>query len=525
MAKFHLKEYPALRKLVEEMDVETLLGYVVCPHLNPTEIQGIERKSACAFFFPATHTACLNGAHTVNDGRDLPALIVSDMEFGAYPVLSDATPFPSMQALAVGGDVKKAYEMGRVTARQARAAGFHWTFGPCVDITFHHNNPIVSYRCAGDTAEDNIAFGGAYMEGLQDGGLIATLKHFPGDGCCDTDQHLTVSVNPLAKDQWRATYGHVYQSLITRGARAVMVGHIALPSYDDFDEQLGYYPPATLSKKLMKTLLREELGFDGIIISDATTMGGFAGCMNLYRACARFLECGGDCLLFMHADQTFLSEMQKCMARGELSLHTLRNRAYRMLCFAKQYFEQEQTGSDGVEQPANDAAAWSLARRVVHEACVVGRDRMSQLPLQLNADARILHVVITTPEYPADASAALTQALRARFVHVDELIDPGPYRLRDLAAEHVYDQIICTVGGQLSFGTDTCRLTGAVARNMMEGWMRYDTPVVFVNFGHPYFQEEYVASVDTIINTYGYTSLTVEAVMDRLFGEGQKENE
>lgn len=100
----------------------------------------------------------------------------------------------------------------------------------------------------------------------------------------------------------------------------------------------------------------------------------------------------------------------------------------------------------------------------------------------------ILHVVITTPEYPADASAALTQALRARFVHVDELIDPGPYRLRDLAAEHVYDQIICTVGGQLSFGTDTCRLTGAVARNMMEGWMRYDTPVVFVNFGHHIFK-------------------------------------
>lgn len=512
--KFHIKEYPELLQTVEAMPVEELLKCVVCPHVDTKEPVSAGHTYVASFLFTSeqeNHAKCIR---SINEGRTTPSLFTGDMEAGAAGAFREATPFPAFQALAVGGDEQAAYELGAVCAAEALQDGIHWSFAPCVDITGNHNNPIVSFRCSGDSTEANIRFGGAYMRGMQDNGVIATPKHFPGDGYDTNDQHLTVGVNPLDMPQWRESFGRVYRELIEQGAKSIMAGHIALPAYDPLDEELGYAPPATLSKKLLTDLLRGELGFDGIIISDAATMGGFAGCMNLYRACARFLECGGDCLLFLHVDEEFVREVEKWMERGELSLATLRNRAYRMLCFARQYWEETASLRPAYDYTKEKALA--LSEAITDRACVIVRDRNNQLPLTLSKQAKILHVVLDDETYPANAAAALTEALRECYDSVEELHDPGPWQLSDLARSGAYDQIICSVGSTLSYGTNSCRLTGPMARNMMEGWMRYQTPVVFVNFGHPYFHEDYLCSVDTVINTYGYTPSTAKYVMQRL---------
>ena len=123
----------------------------------------------------------------INSGRDEPALIVADMEFGAGDAIVSTVKFPSMRAVKEAGNRRNAYEMGVIAAKEAISAGYHWTFGPCVDILGNRMNPIVAYRTAGENPEDVIEYCGAYMKGLQDTGLIATLKHFPGDGCCERD--------------------------------------------------------------------------------------------------------------------------------------------------------------------------------------------------------------------------------------------------------------------------------------------------------------------------------------------------
>ncbi len=251
--KYTLKLYPELLKKVDSMTVDELLLSVIVPNVNAGEITP-PRDTTAVFVHPTTTEMAKSVAHEINDGREAPALIVSDMEYGAGNAIKGAVKFPSMMAVAKTGDEKNAYEMGIVAAKEAREAGYHWTFGPCVDILMNHDNPIVCTRTAGDDADTVIKYGGAYMRGLQDAGLIATLKHFPGDGCSIDDQHLAVTINPLEKDEWDASFGKVYSTLIEQGAMSVMPGHISLPAYDTPDEN-GIYPPATMSKALLTDLL------------------------------------------------------------------------------------------------------------------------------------------------------------------------------------------------------------------------------------------------------------------------------
>lgn len=512
--KYTIRHYDDLKKRVEEMTAEQLLRAVICPDYNPT-IQQPDEGLLSLMLHPTDVETAARASAELNKGED-KTLIVADMEYGAGKAVLGAVEFPSMRAAAEAGDESLSYGMGIHAAKEARRAGYHWTFGPCVDILGNTRNPIVSIRTAGEDADTVIKYGGAYMRGLQDGGLIATLKHFPGDGYCDNDQHITTPDNPLSREEWDESFGRVYQTLIEEGAMSIMPGHITLPAYDEIDEETGLYPPATLSRSLMTGLLKEKMGFEGIIISDAITMNGFCGYMNLYRASARFLEAGGDCILFMHPSEEYFREMKALIATGELTLDTLKDRAYRMLCFSRQYFEEHPEDEGAPDREAAEVCA----REMVEKSVSVVRDRKGTLPLK--AGAKIAHVIIGNvgmSEAAIGAAEDLTRQLRARGIEVEEMKDPGGGRIRRAAKSGEYDVIICSVINEMVYGLNVVKLSGPVARNMMAGWMRYATPAVFISYFDPYFGDDFYVCTDALINTYGYTAFTNETVIKRLFGE------
>ncbi len=511
--KYRIKDYPEIREKIEKMSVEELLSSVVVPHLTPKDGQCF-RDTPGVFVFTAEAEDCIECASMLNEGREDRALIVSDMEYGAGCALKGAVHFPSMRAAVVAGDPELAYKMGEHAAKELRGAGYHWTFGPCVDITGYSECPIVSVRAAGDDADTVIEYAGAYMRGLQENGLIATLKHFPGDGYCLDDQHLTVPENPLSKEEWWAEFGKVYKTLIEDGAMAVMPGHISLPAFDDIDEEKDMYPPATLSKKILTGLLREELGFEGIIVSDAVNMGGFCGYTNLYRANALFLEAGGDCLLFQHNDKEYMENMKKLIDDGTLSMETLKDRAYRNLCFSREYFDSYTPVSDFDREAAEDCS-----KIMAKKAVTIHRDRANLLPIKLDKSSKVLHVIITQIDYPMDAPKDLTERLREICGTVDVIDDPRPWITKDAVKYGGYDYVFVTAGVFPSYGLNSVKLTGEVARNMMEGWMRYDTPCIFISNGHPGFADNYKALVDTCIDTYGYNKYTNERVLELVLGD------
>jgi beta-N-acetylhexosaminidase len=513
--KYELCPSPRARELAGQLSTRDAIHQVCCPLFNfdaSTTLGG-------------GHIARANAEHirarveALRSVCDVPPLCTADLECGAGRAVLGLTVFPDLMALGANDSEDLAYEVGKATALEGRSVGLNWTFSPCVDVAEVADSPAVSTRSAGRSVERVITTARGYLRGLQDHGMVATLKHFPGDGYTTYDQHLTTVNIPLDMDEWWRGPGRIYRELIDAGAKTIMAGHIALPAYDSRDPVLGLYPPATLSKRLLVDLLRGELGFGGLLVSDAMNMAGVAGFTHPFESYARFLEAGGDVVLFPRvSDPQFHAQMERTLASGLLTEDTLYDRVARVLAFKEDLGLLP--GAVRRHEPASefDAAAHAaLARRVSEGAVALVRDRAATLPVRLEPNTRVLHVVLS-PSYEEDRAvyAALTAALGRRATAV-ELVDPGPHVLFERAGE--FDLIVCSIGAVTTWGVSVARLHGPICRNLMGGWMRLGTPVVFVSHIHPFLHLEYEPVMDCVINTFRSLEATGERLVRGLVGE------
>ena len=530
--KYTLQPSPQARALAERLSLRQAAHQVCCPLFNfepgepfggahigrgtPDKIAGQTQALRVACDLPPLH---------------IPPLCTADLECGPGRVVLGGSEFPDFMGLGANDSEELAYEVGKATALEGRSVGLNWTFSPCVDLAEIADNPVVSTRSAGRQVEQVIRVARGYLRGLQEHGVVATLKHFPGDGHSSFDQHLTTSSNPLSRADWWQGPGRVYRELIEAGAKTIMSGHIALPAFDEPDAR-GLFPPATLSRRLLSDLLRGELGFAGLLVSDAMGMGGVAGFVPPFEAYWRFLEAGGDCVLFARVtERRFHPEFERALRERILSERTLYDRAARMIQFKHDqgllalgaaHDPPAPTALPAVAAVAVDAAAHaSLARRVADGAVTLVRDRERLLPVSLQRSTRVLHVVLASPSYPQyeeqrAAYTALTAALGERCT-VEELNDPGPHLLFERVDQ--FDLVICSIGAATSWGVGVARLHGPICRNLMEGWMRLGTPVVFIQHIHPFVHLEFDALMDCVINTYRSLPCTGERIVRGLCGE------
>ncbi|RAU95732.1 glycoside hydrolase family 3 protein [Paenibacillus sp. YN15] len=505
-----------IRTTVESWDFRKLLNQVCCPNFGRVGEEGI-REFGAMFFHPQERDKLEPQIAKFKAACKVPPLIVSDLESGPGDMILGAARFPHFMGVSQTGDPDLIYEVGRIAALEAGELGYNWTFAPVTDLAKDQDGPVVSSRSPGHTPEYAGRMAAAYMHGLQENGMMATIKHFPGDGFTSWDQHLTTPVNPLGRAEWFAGPGSIYRYMIDEGAMAVMPGHIALPAFDDPDER-GLYPPATLSRRLLLDLLRGELGFEGLIVSDAVEMGGAVGFMNYYDACAATLENGCDVLLFPRIDERFYREMEARLSSGKLTLAALRDRAARVLALKEQMGLL--SGLPAVVPAMDRVHSRKIARRVADACMTVVRDREGIIPAAIGRNTRILHTVIMNGhgQY-GELFERLHSELRKRSDHVDQWIDPGPDRLFEAAVEGKYDLILCSIGSQLSYGLNVVRLHDEVARNMMGGWTKLGTKIIFVAHFHPFVHKEYEASIDTIINTYGDIECSAELLVAKIAGD------
>lgn len=509
--KFVLKTYDDIRRNVETMTVRQLLRAVACPAAGADD-RSLEKDFAGVYIHPATKKQVNDFVEYINGGDEPMTLVCSDTECGAGDMILGCTKFSSIMGLGAAGDPELAYKVGRVAAKECVEAGYRWSLSPCVDILMNDGSPMASTRCAGEDADAVIRIAGAYMRGLQDGGVAATIKHFPGDGATVYDQHLTTTENPLPMDQWRATYGKVYAELIEQGAMCVMPGHISLPGYDTPDPEMGICPPATLSYPLMTTLLREELAFEGLICSDAVTMGGFAGFMNYYEACATYFKNGGDMILFPKTSELYYQKMESFVESGYLPLELLKEKACRCLSFVRQIHEEMEIKPD-LELDSDE-----LAEELTRRSITLVRDRKQILPHKMG-EKKVLVLDFSNVYTNETCARNLYDALIRQGYQADFLYDPGDAYLDDIIEQGTYELIICTIANQFAFGTNVLRIHGKQARNFMGGWPKLGVPCVFVCFHHPYFHTHFVAQTDAVINTYGVTDYTNAEIIKKIFAD------
>ena len=221
----------------------------------------------------------LNTISMLQKNSEVPLLISANLEAGARGVCDEATKAGCQMSIAAGPGPEGAAVLGDICGKEGSALGVNWAFAPVSDIDYNFRNPITNTRTYGSDPEMVRNCVVNYIKACQKHGVAATAKHFPGDGCDERDQHLVSSINDLSCEEWDRTYGEIYRSAIDAGVLTVMTGHIMQPAWSKkLDPELKDEDimPGSLSEELLNGLLRERLGFNGLIVTDATTMAGFS---------------------------------------------------------------------------------------------------------------------------------------------------------------------------------------------------------------------------------------------------------
>ncbi|HCD5582258.1 TPA: beta-hexosaminidase, partial [Enterococcus faecium] len=268
---------------------------------------------------PGTADEVYDQNYILQTESKIPLLIAANTEAGGNGACTDGTEVGVEVKIGATNDAKYAYELGRVSGIEASAIGCNWSFAPIVDINRNWRNPIISSRSFGQNPDKVLELSLAYMKGIQESGILPAAKHFPGDGIDERDQHLSFSINSLGTEEWDNSFGKVYSGLIEAGLPSIMAGHIHMPAYskhfnpDLKDEDLL---PATLSKELITDLLRGKLGFNGLVVTDASHMLGMTGAMKRSELLPTSIAAGCDLFLFFNDPDEDFNYMMEGYRKG-----------------------------------------------------------------------------------------------------------------------------------------------------------------------------------------------------------------
>lgn len=271
----------------------------------------------------------------LQENSKIPLIIACNTENGGNGAFVDGTYIGNQTKIGATKDVKLAYELGRISNKEAAAVGCNLSFAPVSDILYNWENPVIGLRTYGNDVEQVCAMTKAYMDGAHaNPGFCCAAKHFPGDGLDFRDQHVANSVNDMSCEEWDATYGKVYANLIDGGLEAIMAGHIMQPAYTRFfnpdikDEDIQ---PATLSPELIEGLLRKKLGFNGMVLTDASHMVGLTCRMKRSEMLPQAIASGIDMFLFFNEMDEDYASMMDGYKKGIITEERLSDALHRIL--------------------------------------------------------------------------------------------------------------------------------------------------------------------------------------------------
>ena len=265
----------------------------------------------------------------------VPLLIASNCEAGGNGGMQGGTALANGAAMAAMDSEEMVSKMAEISAREAAAVGCNWNFAPIVDLTYNWRNTIVQLRAFNDEPDDVIRYSKAFFKGMRTQNIATCMKHFPGDGTEENDQHLIMGINEYDCEKWDATFGKVYKALIDDGVMTIMAGHIALPAYSRKlrpgikDEDIL---PATLAPELITDLLKGQLGFNGLVVTDASHMiGMFGATIPRCEQVPRAIAAGCDMYLFFNDREEDFGYMMEGYKNGIITEERLNDALHRIL--------------------------------------------------------------------------------------------------------------------------------------------------------------------------------------------------
>lgn len=507
---------------------------------------------------PASAAEVREQNRILQENSKIPLIIACNTENGGNGACGDGTMIGSQTKIGATGDVKYARALGKMSNAEAAAIGCNLSFAPVSDVYYNWHNPVVGLRTYGNDPQRVLEMTQAYMEGAHENPSFAcAAKHFPGDGLDDRDQHVANSVNTCTCEEWDATFGKIYANLIDNGLEAIMAGHIMLPSYTRAMNpgiQDDDIMPATLSKELLTDLLKGKMGFNGMVLTDASHMVGMTCRMKRSEMIPASIAAGCDMLLFFNDMDEDFASMMNGYKTGVITEERLADALHRILALKAHMGLNKKAKTElvppvEVMQATVGCAAHKAMQKEIaeHALTLVKYKDADVLPLTPEKYKRIMIVYVTGLEAKglgaamkqmmgggANPAQKLQEKLQAKGFDVTLYESPLEKIQKRIAAGekvdfNIYfagkDTIADFVGAQDLIITlvDVAGGFQAVARpgfGMTKGggeipWYVFELPVVVIGCQQPTILAD-IPQARTYINTYDSAPATLDVLVEQL---------
>jgi beta-N-acetylhexosaminidase len=474
-----------------------------------------------------------------------PLLISADLEAGAGMRFDDTVNFPWNMAVGATGNPEYARRQGEITAREARALGVQQIFAPVVDVNNNAANPVINVRSYGEDPAAVARFAAAFTEGAQAAGAIATAKHFPGHGDTAVDSHRGLPEINVGRERLNTVEFVPFQASVNAGVGSVMVGHIALPQIDatavkplpenvkskptDTDEDGEIVEekaamPATMSP-VIGNILRKDLKFSGLIVTDALSMSGLTIYFTQEEAAVRALEADADMLLKPADVDAAFRGVRAAVKSGRITEQRVEESARRIL--AAKYdlglVDQRITPIETIDRVVGSKDVVKLAAEIAEHAVTLVRDEDKLVPLKnLRPDARVFNLAITNGDDRNWIANAFVSKLNRSGVKVETVVLDE--RSTDLEVQKAVesaksaDLVLASLYGRVRSGQVSSVGIPDVGAHALSALIAAKTPVVAISFGNPYLLQSF-PGLRTYLVAYGDMPSLQQAVARALVGE------
>lgn len=448
-----------------------------------------------------------------NDTLKIPFLVAGDMEYGPAAKFPSLHHVPTNMSMGAANSEELAYKRAAFFAKELKTMGVNWSFSPVTDML---NNffDVMGIRCISDNVDTISKISAALVHGLEDNGVASSPKHFPGSGNDYRDTHFCTAQNEMTREEWDATYGKIYRSVIKAGARSIMISHMAFPAVDDSNTSNGSPRPATTSKKVLD-ILRKEMNYDGIIVTDAVAMKAIASAFDHEDVYIECFNAGNDIVLFVHDD--YIDVMEKAVLDGRVSMERLNESVQRILDFKESlglFEEKDITPALSDEENAEfDALNYEIGK----SALTLINNKMGTIPF----DPKNIKSVIIVAYSPYEPFVEGTKAIKAEFesrgIKADIVKSFDTKEEMEEAASK-YDLIIYATylamaqpTGMPFFSSNFSTLFNAFSYGAEKS--------VAASFGAPSIYYNYFETAPAYINAYSMDKSTMRAFVGGILGD------
>lgn len=450
---------------------------------------------------------------------DVPLLVMAGMEWGLAMRVGESTSFMENMAVGATRSEEYAYEMGKICAEEAKAIGIHIAFSPVMDVNTSPDNPIINTRSYGEDPELVSKLGAAYIRGLQENGVYATAKHFPGHGDTDVDSHMGLPTLSTPRERLEKIELAPFKAAVDAGVKCVMVAHI---TYSAFPQMEGR--PATLDPYFIQDVLRKDMGFDGLVITDAMGMGGIISNYWSGEAAAMAINAGADIVLIPPDFEATFDFLVDAVRAGRVPKSRI-DESVRRILQVKQHFglDSRKPSADLVrmEKVMSSPEHLHKAVEIANASMTLVRDNDDALPLHAEKLDSVLVIVATDRESGYFYEQNLRYEVSKQVPGVRSvLLDPGttPEEMQRIIARADSAQAVI-VGMFVRWGDyrGTISLPDTTA-GFLNQLFRIDTPIAVIAFGSPYLLRQ-IPDAPSYLCAYQTDTLAVSAAVRAIFGE------